>query len=69
MSDRHIGVIAWFDAVQGVGEIRRAEGPAVVLPARALGDPAWGPVAGQSVSFKLACGASGLEADDVILQS
>lgn len=66
MSNRQIGTVKWFNDVKGFGFIRRANGPDLFVHSRALVSSGLQTLhEGQRVSFDLAQGQKGLQAENV----
>jgi CspA family cold shock protein len=67
MSDRQVGTVKWFNDAKGFGFISREAGPDVFVHFRAITGKGFRTLQeGQRVSFTVAQGQKGLQAEDVI---
>ncbi len=66
MSDRQTGTVKWFNDAKGFGFITRENGPDVFVHFRAITGAGHRTLTeGQKVSFRVAQGPKGLQAEDV----
>jgi CspA family cold shock protein len=66
MSDREVGTVKWFNESKGFGFITRESGPDVFVHFRAISGTGFKTLQeGQKVSFRVAQGEKGLQAEEV----